>query len=400
MNKGIPLLVGMGILAICAVLFFTFIVAWEKVDGSERIVWQGYNGVHDDVAEDGLHWYIPIITTPHKYDISTKRFVIDDKVIQPDNEYITAEEQRANQPDMEPLPVPVQMDHLTEEDIAEGKTTGPTRVILRCSMQYHLDPNNGKLVKLHKDKRKNYEHTFVSDIIRDAVISNTTILDARTVYQGSGRVGLQRRIEAQLKKNSRFETYGIVVENFVIRDIDLEDEDFLQKITAEARAEQDRKTAVKEQIAHEAKAKAEQSKAKAEQFRRLVEADTKKGEQIAKAEAAKQQSILGAEAKAEQVKLAAEAAKEQARLEGEGIRLKKVAEAEGVLALGQAEAEAKKLSLMAYQGEGGARFAEVEKAKAFGNAIRHVQYIPSDMKIMSIGRDFMDSLKSALPASK
>lgn len=339
-NKGILLLVAAALAGVCLVLLFTFVIGWEKVDGSERIVWQGYSGVYDEVAADGMHWYVPLITSPHRYSVATKRFVIDDKVIQPDNDYISDEEKLQNQPDMEPLKVQVQMDRLTKQDLKDGKTTGPTDVLLRCAMQYRLDPT--KLVKLHKEKTRLYEQSFVSDIVRDAIISNTTVLDARTIYQGAGRVELQKAISDELKRHKDFSEYGVVVEHFVIREIQLMDTDFLDKITAEARAEQERKTAVKQQDAYEAKAKAEQSKAKAEQFRRLVEAQ-------------KQQDILAAEAKAAQVKLAAEADKEKARMEGEGIRLKKVAEAEGVLALGQAEAEAMKLKLMAYQGEGGSR---------------------------------------------
>lgn len=373
------------------VVLFTLIIGWQSVDGSERIVWQSYNGVQKEIAMDGIHWYVPALTTPHPYVVATQRFVIDDEVINPKNDYITKEEQQMNQPDMEPLVVPVQMDRLTAEDLASGKTTGPTNVIMRCSMQYHLD--DSKLVALHNDKRSSYEQSFVADVVREAIIDNTTILDARTVYQGEGRVRLQQRIEKELKENPRFDKYGIVVENFIIRKIDLEDTDFLNKITAEARAEQDRKTAMKQQLAYQATADAEREKAKAEQYRRLVEADTKKGEQIAKAEAAKEQEILAAQASAAQVKLAAEADKERARLEGEGIRLKKVAEAEGVLALGKAEAEAQKLKLQAYQGEGGERFAEVQKAQAFGEAIKQVQYLPSDMKFITVAKDFMEAVK-------
>lgn len=397
-NSGIGILIVAAVVLIGFALFFTAIVSWKNVDGSQRVVWQKVSGVSDEIGEDGMHWYIPLLTTPHVYYIGSHRFVIDDHSFNPTGEQLSKEEIEQNQPDMEPLEVQVEMDKLSKEDIEAGKTTGPTPVIVRGEMEYSLNP--AKLVKLHKAKTKMYERNLIAPTLRDKIINSVTVLDARTVYQGSGRVLLQANIEKSLKEDPEFKEYGIVVGRFVIRKITLKDEDFLTKITAEARAEQDRKTAEKEQIAHEAKAQAERSKAKAEQFRRLVEADTKKGEQIAKAEAAKQQAILDAEAKAEQVKLAAEADKERARMEGLGIKLKKVAEAEGVLALGKAEAEAQRLKLQAYQGEGGQRFAEVEKAKAFSKAFNHVQYLPSDIKFTTFGSDFMDAVKSALPAKK
>jgi hypothetical protein len=68
-----------------------------------------------------------------------------------------------------------------------------------------------------------------------------------------------------------------------------------------------------------------------------------------------------------------------------------------VLALGKAEAEAQRLKLQAYDGEGGGRFAEVEKAKALGAGIQKIYYVPSSMSINSIAKDFMDAVKIGLP---
>lgn len=72
-------------------------------------------------------------------------------------------------------------------------------------------------------------------------------------------------------------------------------------------------------------------------------------------------------------------------------------EATGILALGKAKAEAKKLELAAYEGEGGLRFAEVEKAKALGAGIEKVYYIPSDMSINAIAKDFENAITVGLP---
>lgn len=72
-------------------------------------------------------------------------------------------------------------------------------------------------------------------------------------------------------------------------------------------------------------------------------------------------------------------------------------EATGILAVGKARAETKKLELSAYQGEGGRRFAEVEKAKALGSGIEKVYYIPSDMSINAIAKDFEHAITIGLP---
>lgn len=368
------------------------------VEGSERVVWQTFSGVREDVGLPGLNFYFGWTTTPHKYYTGSDTFIIDKHAVNANNSYMDAEERSFNEPDMPPVTIPVQMDKLTKADIEAGKTTGPTDIKLACVMQYHIDPT--KLVKLHNEKTKGYRTTFLKDILTTELIEQTTVLDARTVYQGSGRVELQNVIEANLKNNERLKGYGVIVEKFVIRQIELLDKDFLKKITEEARAEQNRKTAAKQEVAYQAQARAEKARALAEQNRRLVEAETKKQERIAKAEGDKQEQILRAQAKAEQVKLAAEAEKEENRLQGEGLKLRKVAEAEGVLALGKAQAEAKELMLKAYVGQGGQRFAQVEIAKAMGKGIQKIYYVPSDMNITTLAKDFNNAIAIGLPKTQ
>ncbi len=370
-----------------------------EAEGSERIVWQTYSGVSDDVGMDGLHFYCPAITTPNLYYIGTDTFIIDDKTVNPKNTYMDAHELQFNQPDVPPVPIPVQMDKLSAADLQSGKTTGPTNIKMSCVMQFHLDPDPVKLVALHKQKTHAYRTTFLKDVLLETIISSTTILDARTVYQGAGRVKLQNTIQQALRDEPRFVTFGIVVEKFIIREVEFEDKVFLGKIQLEALAEQRRKTAVKEERANLAEASAAQAKAMTLQLERLVEADTKKGERIAKAEAAAREKVLAAEASKQQVTLAAEANKDKLRLEGEGEQLRDEAKASGILAVGQATAEAKKLQLEAYQGEGGRRFAEVEKAKHLGAGIEKIYYIPADMSINTISSDFAKAITIGLPSN-
>ena len=420
MNSKEKFLVGLAVLLILGISGLFMTVKWVKVEGSERVVWQTFGGVREEISEDGLHFFFGWTTTPHKYYIGSETFVIDDKAVNPANSYMSKKELEFNQPDVQPVEIPVMMESLTEQDYAEGKTTGPTPVILRCVMQYHLNP--GTLVRLHKDKTSAFRTTFLKDVLLQNIIDNTTILDARTIYQGAGRVTLQKTIETALRDEPLFNDYGIIVERFILREITLKDATFLQMITKEAQAQQKRKTAIKEQAAAEAEALKVEAEAKAEQLKRLVEAETKKGEEIAQAEAAAQkevlaatasarQVVLAAEAQAKQVELAAdakkieitraaEAQKSRDELEGEGLKLRKLAEAEGVLALGKAEAEAKKLMLVAYEGEGGRRFAEVEKAKHLGTGIQKIMWVPESMTINTIAKDFQNAIAIGLPSSK
>ena len=180
---------------------------WVTVEGSERVVWQTFSGVQDDVGEDGIHLYFGFTTTPHVYEISSETFIVDDKTVNPKNEFMDKEELVQNQPDVQPVEIPVQMDRLTAEDLAAGKTTGPTNVMLSCVMQYHLDSGkNDKgeafLVKLHNEKTRAYRTTFLKDVLLELILSKTTVKDARSNYQGAGRVALQEEIGLALKSQN------------------------------------------------------------------------------------------------------------------------------------------------------------------------------------------------------
>jgi hypothetical protein len=389
-------------------LLFLSAIRTVYVEGSERVVWQTMSGVSDDLGDSGLHFYFGWTTTPHKYYTASDTFILDDKVVSARNDYMSIREQAFNQPDAKPVIVPVQMDHLSTLDIKNGKTTGPTNITLACVMQYHLVPE--QLIQLHRDKTQSFRTTFIKEILINELIEQSTILDARTVYQGSGRVTLQKTIQKKLKTCERFKKYGVAVEKFVIREITIQDKTFLDKIKEEARAEQNRKTAEKNEIAFMAEAKSAKAEAMLEQNRRIVEAETKKKERISKAEGDKQEQILSAQAAAEKVKLAAQANAESIKiaadaqrskdqLEGEGLKLRKLAESEGVLALGKAEAEAKKLMLKAYLGEGGRRFAQVEISKAMGQGIEKIYYVPESMNLTTISKDFNNAIAIGLPGA-
>ena len=394
-------LVGVGVAVVIFAILALTALRWTSVDGSERIVWQTWKGVSEQTGEPGLNWYFGWTTTAHRYYVGTDKFVIADNVQVIENDFMDAKELQFNQPDMAALVVPVMMENLTAEDRQNGKTTGPTDVEFECVMQYRLNPAD--VIKLHSDKTRAYRTTFIQPVLLDAIKNAATIRDARSVYQGEGRVLLQNDIERELKNYDSFAKYGIVVEKFVLTSVRLTDNEFLEMITKEARAEQMRATAQKERVAFAEQALAAQAQATIEQNKRLVEAETKKQEMIASEEARKQQQILQAEAAFERQRLTsdaeayritvqAEADKNRNALEGEGIKLRKVAESEGVLALGEAEAQALRMKLMAYEGEGGHRFASVEIARSMGEGIQKVYYVPSGMGLNLVASDFQGAI--------
>ena len=396
----------LAIIVIGLIMLFTM-VGFKNVEGSERVVWQYWSsGVSDDVATDGVHPYITMITDAHEYYIGADTFIIGNDANNSKNSHMDKQEQQFNDPDMPPIVVPVQMEKLNEEDKSAGKTPVPTDVTIKATVRFYLD--EAKLVLLHKQKTKAYRTNLIQPVLRRVIIDNVTKLDARTVFL-SGRTELQVAVENSLKDHPDLNKYGVIIEEFVLDSVELNDKDFVKRMQAEAIAEQRSRTAKKETEAALQEAIRTEAEAKAEQNKRLVEAETKKQEEIAIAEASKQKQILAAEADAEKVRVAAiadaekvrvaaQADMEKQKLEGEGLKLRKVAEADGVLALGKAEAEAKKLILAAYQGEGGLRFAEVEKAKHLGAGIQKIYYIPESLNMTAISGDFNNAIKIAVPS--
>jgi flotillin len=121
-----------------------------------------------------------------------------------------------------------------------------------------------------------------------------------------------------------------------------------------------------------------------------AEAQADKLKKIVEAEAAKEQRVKAAEASAQETKLAAEAS-----------RFQKEQDAKGLLAQGTAEAEvAKKKAVAKYEGEAGARQAQVEielaRVEMFKNMkIDGVLPEKTILTIINGGRD----VKTTLPAT-
>jgi regulator of protease activity HflC (stomatin/prohibitin superfamily) len=124
-----------------------------------------------------------------------------------------------------------------------------------------------------------------------------------------------------------------------------------------------------------------------------VVAETKKVKAIIQAEEEREVEEINVAKK----EFIAQGEAKKIQIEADATLYQKEKEAAGILAVGKAEAEAKKLELAAYEGDGGLRFAEVEKAKALGSGIEKIYYLPSDISINTIAKDFENAITVALP---
>lgn len=124
-----------------------------------------------------------------------------------------------------------------------------------------------------------------------------------------------------------------------------------------------------------------------------VVAETKKVKAVIQAEEEREVEKINVDKK----KFIAQGEAEKIQIGADANLYQQEKDAEGILAVGKAKAEAKKLELAAYEGDGGLRFAEVEKAKALGSGIEKIYYIPSDMSINAIAKDFEHAITVGLP---
>ena len=176
---------------------------------------------------------------------------------------------------------------------------------------------------------------------------------------------------------------GVLVENFVIRHIDL-DPKYIEEIKGRQIATQRTLRAKEEQIAADAEALVAKSKAQSDLNKTVVEAERDKQKKGLEAEADNEKTILAAKADQQKAVLAAEADKQRQVLAAEG----KKAEAEGIIAIGKAEAESQKLKLQAYAVPGADAFVRVEVAKHYAAAFSTVRYFPPNMNVSVLSSDF------------
>ncbi|GEM_PF-862238 len=265
------------------------------------------------------------------------------------------------------------------------------------NVQWRIDPE--RVVDIHRTVRTHIEEKLLRPVVMRVVKDQATKRNAIEAYSGEGLVKLQNDIFLSLSDaQGELRQRGIIVENFVIEGIRL-DPKYIGEITERQVAMQRRLKADEQTKAAQAEALRAEAEAQADLKRRVVEAERDKQVGILNAEKEAQQSILAAEAAKKQVILDAEAHQQKLVLEATGSRDARLLEAEGTLAFGKAEAEAQRLRLSAYAVPGADAYVKVEVAKMLASAHQNVRgYLPGDMNIYTLGKNFMDAIESLVVA--
>jgi len=325
-TKIFAILAGIGSLIVVIAIFS--MIGYTTVEGDERVVVQDWkSGVQTDILADGTHFYFPPTTTHYKYKIGTDNFIMGKKEL-----YTGKGSNFADFPAFE---------------VTCGGSGKEQPALFSVTLQYHIDPT--ELVALHKTAQRNYKDLVIKPALTRIISDLATTKTVLDFYSGEGRVNLQKSIEKAITDHPKLADTGIVVDTFVIDDIDL-DREYVDQIRGRQIAIQKKLRAVEEAKAAEEIAKKEEKLAEADKLKRIVAA-----------EATKQEKIKAAEAEAEKIKLDAVANATRVKEAASADRFRKEQDAKGALALGLAQAKvAKEKKMSKYAGEAGMRQAQVE----------------------------------------
>lgn len=264
-------------------------------------------------------------------------------------------------------------------------------MVVSLSVRWHRDP--AKIVHIHKNFKDGIEEKLIRTTVQRIVKNEATMRKAIDAFSGEGLVKLQQDIQKDLISNDgELARNGVVVENFVIEKIKLDDK-YIGEIRSRQVASQQKLRADEETKASQALALKAQADAMADYNKREVEAKRDKAVGILKAEELAQKQILDAKAAAERVTLAAEADKKQVVLAAEAVAEAGANKAKAIQAIGEAEAAATKLKLSAYAVPGADSFVRIEVAKHMSTAFSGIKgYLPADLKVNLLTSSFMKSL--------
>ena len=302
----------------------------------------------------------------------------------------------------------------TAEQIAKGRRQDSYLVQsaegqdmrISLNVQWRIDPEN--VIHIHKTVRRDIEEKILRPGVMRIVKDSATTRIAIQAYSGEGLVKLQSEIfDRMVSPEGELRTRGVIVENFVIEGIGL-DQEYVGEIKAkqvaiqrELRAKEETKAAESEALRARAEAQKDYEKQVVEARRDkevgVLEFEMKAEQEVLKATAEARQVVLAAEANAQQVELAAEAQKKQTVLAAEGEKEAGELRAKAILAIGEAEAQATKLKLSAYAVEGADAFIKIEVAKQMAEGFKNIRgYLPQDMKINLLSESFLDAVRQAI----
>jgi regulator of protease activity HflC (stomatin/prohibitin superfamily) len=378
-TKSIISLICGGVLFVALLIASLITVKFASVKGNEmgvRETWFG--GVDDNPLFPGTHLLIPGWTnTVYTYDMSSQIFVMKDFVM-PDEKELKAKGKQI-------LAGKHQSFHVQS---SEGQD-----MAISMNVRWRIDP--AKLIHLHKTVRSNFEDKVLGPVIMRVVKDEATMRKAIEAYSGDGLVKLQQDIQKDLlAANGELAKSGIIVENFVIEGIKLDDS-YIGEIRARQVATQKKLRSDEETKAAEAEALRMKAVAQADLNTKVVQAERDRQVYILKIEQETEGTILTAKAEAEKTMVAVKAEADRLVKTAESQKQADLFKAQAIEALGKAEAEATRLKLTAYGAAGSDNYTKIQVAESMGKAFSGIKgYLPADMKVHVISENFMKSLDS------
>ena len=350
------------VVAVLGIIVFAVVVEIHTVHGNEIAVletWSG--GVDDNVYPPKTYIRVPgFLYHFYNYDMSSRVYVMND------------------------LASTVEFAQGREKDSYLVQSKEGQDMHISMNVRWRFDPE--KLVHVHKKLRVDFEEKVLRPTLLREVKNEATICEAIVAYSGAGLVALQQAVFDNLTDpEGDMKSSGIIVENFVIEGIKLDD-DYIGQIKARQVA-----------IQSEMRAKQEEQAALAEAQKAKAEARADYETQVVAAERDKSVGILAAEKKKQERVLAAEADKREQVLMAEGEMEAGVLKAQAIIAIGEAEARAKEVNLMAYAVEGADNFVKIEIAESLSKGFENIDgYLPQNMQINVLTDSFMKSLSAVL----
>lgn len=189
------------IVAALGIIVFCIVVEIHTVRGNEMAVletWSG--GVDAEPFPPKTYIRVPgFMYTFYNYDMSSQVYVMND------------------------LASTIEFAQGREKDSYGVQSKEGQDMQISMNVRWRLDPT--KLVHLHKTVRENFEEKVLRPALLRTVKDQATVLEAIKAYSGVGLVALQSAIQAVLTdEEGEVRRNGLIVENFVIEGIKLDDE--------------------------------------------------------------------------------------------------------------------------------------------------------------------------------
>lgn len=372
--------VGLAIVGVVLLIAFFAVMGTTTIQGNQAGVKEDWNnGVMPDALSPKMYFYNRVTTDVFAYDMSGQVFVMNAKTAK-------------------------------EENFADGRAFDPIeivandkqKVVFAITIQWRRDFK--KLIEMHKAYRDQVEERLIRPRVVEAFRTHATIVDAIDLYSGAALERTRKSIEADLKNpNGPLLQGGVIVDSFIIDQVHLPDQKYVENIEARQRAIITESRAKAEEKANEAIAKAAQASALKLQYETLVSVETASKKTIIDQQAEAEKLTIQAKAKAYNDVVAAEAAAKSLVVEAEAQAKKQILASDaakqadlnkaiGIEAVGRAEAEAKKLQLVAYQGQGGDNYTRIQVADAYARANTTIRFFPPNATFNTIASDFQKGL--------